>query len=247
MDLTDQSILTPYPRWIIDDTSGDRFPIWTRGNAGEVFPNVLSPLGGSIYGEAPVRGHRRSFVELGLFTKDEVERDNIAMSGVFGGYLFLNLSAGRLMGVRTPGMTVELVDEQGYGVSDAPPYRRHKGDRDFRASLRISRWAAKAMWKPDLAKFGAAQRRAKEWVSTFPDIASATDAQLLALIPGFTDRIEAFFLPVAESTALAGLGRAMLEQLLRKRTADDPPLLVNRMASWQGRFDGAEPARHAVY
>ncbi len=62
----------PFPRWIVEDEPTPRFPIWTRGNAGEVFPNVVTPLCGTIYADAPARGHRRNFTQMGLFTDAEV-------------------------------------------------------------------------------------------------------------------------------------------------------------------------------
>ncbi len=89
----------PYPRWIVEDEPTPRFPIWTRGNAGEVFPNVVTPLGGTIYADAPTIGHRRNFAQMGVFTEAEVDKHGIAVSGIFGGYLYLNMSVFRLMGV----------------------------------------------------------------------------------------------------------------------------------------------------
>jgi hypothetical protein len=40
-------------RWIVDDIPSARFPIYGRGNAGEIFPNVVTPLTGSL--GAPLR------------------------------------------------------------------------------------------------------------------------------------------------------------------------------------------------
>src|SRR6266480_3394753 len=36
--------------WVVDDTPSRRFPIYTRGNIGEVFPVVVSPLTWPLYG-----------------------------------------------------------------------------------------------------------------------------------------------------------------------------------------------------
>jgi pyruvate,water dikinase len=208
-----------------------------------VFPNVVSPLGGTIYADAPAIGHRRNFVQMGLFTDAEVREHGIVVSGVFGGYLYLNMSVFRLMGVRTPGMTPEMTDEQGFGVSDAPPYRRTPGDRNLGASLRLSRWAMRTMRRPDTGAIDAARRRADAWVASLPVVRSATDSELLALVPSFTARITEFFVPLGNATAIAGVGRGGLEQMLRRGTNGDPTLLVNRLTAGLGTIESAQPAR----
>ncbi len=233
----------PFPRWIVEDEPTPRFPIWTRGNAGEVFPNVLTPLGGSIYADAPAIGHRRNLVHMGLFTEAEVGEYGVVVSGVFGGYLYLNLSVFRLMGVRTPGMTPEMTDEQGLGASDAPPYRRQSGDRNLGASLRLSRWAIRALRNPDTGAIDRVRERADAWVDSLPALHTATDSELLGLVPSFSARIVEFFVPLGNATAIAGVGRGGLEQLLRRGTDGDPTLLVNRLTAGLGTIESALPAK----
>ncbi len=233
----------PYPRWIVEDKPTPRFPIWTRGNAGEVFPNVVTPLGGTIYADASAIGHRRNFAQMGLFTDSEVRRNGIVVSGIFGGYLYLNMSVFRLMGVRTPGMTPEMTDEQGFGVSDAPRYRRTPGDRNLVASLRLLRWAMRTVRRPDTDAVDAARRRADAWVASLPSIRSATDSELLAHVPSFSARIAECFVPLGNATAMAGIGRGGLEQMLRRGTNGDPTLLVNRLTTGLGTIESAQPAK----
>lgn len=232
----------PFPRWIVEDEPTPRFPIWTRGNAGEVFPNVVTPLCGSIYADAPALGHRRNFVQMGLFTEAEVHRHGIVVSGIFGGYLYLNMSVFRLMGVRTPGMTPEMADEQGLGVSDAPPYRAQPGDRSIGASVRLSRWAMRTMRRPDTGTIDETCARAAAWVASLPEVGTATDSELLALVQTFSARIADFFVPLGNATAMAGVGRGGLEQLLRRGTGGDPTLLVNRLTAGLGTIESALPA-----
>lgn len=232
-----------YPRWIVEDEPTPRFPLWTRGNAGEVFPNVITPLGGSIYADAPAIGHGRNFAGMGLFSDDEIRRHGIVVSGVFGGYLYLNMSVFRLMGVRTPGMTPEMSDEQGFGVNDAPPYRPEPGDRSLGATLRMARWAMGTLRRPDTSTIDDARRQADAWVASLPDVATASDAELLALVSTFTARITEFFPPLGQATAISGVGRGGLEQMLKKGTNGDPALLVNRMTAGLGTIESALPAQ----
>ena len=242
--MSDSSVVpVPYPRWIVEDEPTSRFPIWTRGNAGEVFPNVVTPLGGTIYADAPTIGHRRNFAQMGVFTEAEVDKHGIVVSGIFGGYLYLNMSVFRLMGVRTPGMSPEMTDEQGFGVSDAPPYCRMPGDRSVGASLRLSRWAVRTMRRPDTGQTDEARVRADAWVASLPDTQVASDSELLALVPSFTARIAEFFVPLGNATAIAGVGRGALEQMLRRGTGGDPTLLVNRLTAGLGTIESALPAK----
>jgi rifampicin phosphotransferase len=237
------AVAPSYPRWIVEDDPTPRFPIWTRGNAGEVFPNVVTPLGGTIYADAPAIGHRRNFAQMGLFTDREVHQHGIIVSGVFGGYLYLNMSVFRLMGVRTPGMTPEMTDEQSFGVSDAPPYCRQPGDRSVGASLRLSRWAIETLRRPDTGAIDEARRRADAWVASLPDVHSASDAELLTLVSSFSARITEFFVPVGIATAIGGVGRGAIEQMLQRGTKGDPTLLVNRLTAGLGTIESAQPAR----
>ena len=42
--------------WVVDDRPSDRFPVYTRGNTGEVYPNVITPLCGSVVKDPLARG-----------------------------------------------------------------------------------------------------------------------------------------------------------------------------------------------
>ena len=58
--------------------------------------------------------------------------------------------AGRAAPVaRSPGLTVELVDEQMFGLSDAPPHTRTKGERDLPSAVKTVRKIATTMRRPD--------------------------------------------------------------------------------------------------
>ena len=45
----------------MDDRPSERFPIYTRGNTGEVYPNVITPLCGSIVAQPIALGQERVF------------------------------------------------------------------------------------------------------------------------------------------------------------------------------------------
>ena len=55
-------------RWIVDRVPTERFPNYTRGNAGEVLADPVSPLGWTFgFESGVVPGCRDGFVLLGVF------------------------------------------------------------------------------------------------------------------------------------------------------------------------------------
>src|SRR5205823_9894126 len=50
--------------WFVDDTPSRRFPLYTRGNIGEVFPVVVSPLTWTLYGGQAELGWRDAWKKL---------------------------------------------------------------------------------------------------------------------------------------------------------------------------------------
>ena len=126
---------------------------------GEVFPRVMSALTGTLIGDAVARGQTEVLVEMGVLRPHEVTGPSVG-TGVFGGYLYMNGSAMRLFGVRMPGMTPADADEQVMGeVTDLPPYRPAKGDRNLVASLALSRYVARLLRSPDLPVARRSARR----------------------------------------------------------------------------------------
>ena len=228
--------------WIVDAEPSVRFPIYTRGNAGEVFPNVVTPLSGSLFAEAAVAGQTTALMGLGFVVPRDVENDKMPLSGVFGGYLYLNLSLGRLAGARSPGLTPDVIDTQVYGTQGAPPYRRQRGDRSLLATTKILRGLVTTLRRPDVGYVDDAMRDACGWLATLPDVATASDEVLLELVPTFPARIEQLFVALLRASSMAGVGRGIAVELL-KRGDGDSTQLVNRLTAGLGTIDSALPAQ----
>jgi pyruvate,water dikinase len=112
-------------RWIVDNEPSKRYPIYTRANVGEVFPDPVTPLSATIgINELSEPGWRDAWERFGVFTLDEYDPDNNEIIGVFGGYCYLNVSLSRIVGVRTPGLTPEIIDQTFFGAQPGvPPYQ----------------------------------------------------------------------------------------------------------------------------
>ena len=108
-------------RWICDRVPTDRFPDYTRGNAGEVLADPVSPLAWSFCWEpGPVQGCVDGFEQMGVFDRIEYG-DPPASFGLFGGYFYNSLTQSRLFGVRS-GAGWEAVDRR----SSTRPARRSR-------------------------------------------------------------------------------------------------------------------------
>ena len=81
-------------RWIVDNPPSRRYPIYTRANVGEVFPDPVAPLDGdaSASPTTPSPAGATPSERFGAFTRDEFDPDNNEIIGVFGGYCYLNVS-----------------------------------------------------------------------------------------------------------------------------------------------------------
>ena len=117
-------------RWIYDRVPTERFPDYTRGNAGEVLADPVSPIGWTFCCEpGMVRGCVDGFEQMGVFDALEYDQAWPEAFGLFGGYFYINLSAIRMQGVRNPAATVEVLDTAFFGDHpDVPPYVAHPDD-----------------------------------------------------------------------------------------------------------------------
>lgn len=136
--------------WIVEGRIDERWPINTRGNIGEVFPEVLTPLSYEL-GVVPAEaGWRDAYEVMGIMRKDDFSTTEPVIIGLYGGYGYLNLSYLRMMGVRAPGSSAEAIDVSFFGEGNPPPYEPRKGDKSIGSSLKILRTVMSALGQSDL-------------------------------------------------------------------------------------------------
>ncbi len=91
------------------DTSLDPdYPVLTRGNAGEIMPDIVSPLSATVFFPPLERGWRRSFTE----TWDVMDWPvcPTTFAPIVGGRFYINISAFRRLADLTPGTSPEDID-----------------------------------------------------------------------------------------------------------------------------------------
>ncbi len=131
--------------WIVEGRIDPRWPINTRGNIGEVFPEVLTPLSYGLGVLAAEAGWRDAYRAIGVFSKSDFKNDEPVIIGLYAGYGYLNVSYLRMIGVRAPGSSPEAIDATLIGEGNPPPYVPQKGDKNLLASLKILLTVLKAL------------------------------------------------------------------------------------------------------
>jgi pyruvate,water dikinase len=228
-------------RWLADDRPSARFPLYTRGNIGEVFPEVVSPLTWGILGREAEIGWRRAWRRFGTNLPRDFEGEPMGILGCFGGYGYLNASYGRVFAVRTPGLTIADLDRQFFGKSEAPPYVARRGDRSAVASARVARTLVSTLLARALPELEHDKGRVNDWLSVLPDPGTADDADLLGVADGFRPLFRDLFEHHILMTFQASVGRGFLARIC-EQTLDDPSL-TNRLLVGIGEVDSAQPAQ----
>ncbi len=230
-------------QWVGHDSS-ERFPVYTRGNAGEVYPNVFTPLSFSIAAEAGERAMRAAVLTSGLVRPEELDALPVTTavgSGVLGGYAYLNLSIQRLASSRFPGGKASDADVAFLGIGEDPPPHEMADERNIRASLAGLRFVWKTARTEAIPKLAEDQKRVDAFLAAMPDVATATDAELVKsstedLVPLFADLFETHLKVSFSAGLMINVLGNLCEQLL------DDELLGVRLLAGLGDVDSAAPS-----
>ena len=236
-------------RWVTDTIPNRKFTIWSRGNAGEIYPDPITPLSGtSIFLGPGEKGYQDAMVQPGTMRYDEFDPgtpNNVMAS--FGGYLYLNMSISRLFGVRCPGMTPEMVDQQYYGeLTGIPSYasEARPGDVDPEAEARLAAWIGTWVFGsseiPELMQHRTQVLRMIEQLGTH---AAMTEAQLQERMHAFDLIYRAIFGLHIKVSAAVGFGIGTVNGVCQ---AIGQPQLPMTLIAGVGDVDSAAPS-HAMW
>ena len=235
-------------RYYVTDTAlSSRFPIYTRANVGEVFPDPVTPLtSSSALWEAEL-GWRDAWARMGAFDLDEFPGDDFCQLGVQGGYCYLNASLIRLFGERAPGLTWQDMDAQFFGAQPGiPPYEEMKGDVRPDLTERIGatfQWVFSQTRLTDLVDLTDDRQLTKRLRSDRPDLASMTLEQLwqrfLDMVPVHRHLFAQHLFTTYMATVPVGVINGVA-------TAVGRPDLIMPIIAGIGEVDSAEPS-HAMW
>ena len=230
-----------YDRWITDWEPSERFPVYTRANAGEILPNPVSPLGWDLIWEEGVsKGWADGAHRQGVFTPDESNPDQPDYIACFGGYLYLNASMIRINGERTPGLSAEAMDAAFLGNHpDVPPYIAQEGDQRPELTEKIEEVQAWVMSLEELPEELAEDREKILSIrSQRPDLSAASDAELVARARSLKPLVREFFEPYQVYGTMSATGPTVLGALC----GEIDPALPGRLISGLGGIDSAPPS-----
>ena len=204
------------PIWATDNAPSNDWPLYTRGNVGEVFPEVVQPLTWDLYGQRAENGWRGAYTDMGLLMPGDFSDDEpMTILGVFGGYCYINASYVRVLGVRAPGGTVDAIDMQFFGESDAPGYQAKPGDKNLRSTARLGKTVFRLLGTTELPALLDDKAEAKAYVDRYPGD-GASDDELLTYFTDMAPLFERLFQRHIDNTfSVALLSGALLDLLIK--------------------------------
>lgn len=234
-----------------------RWPIYTRGNVGEVYPDVVLPLEWDLGGTQSEQGWRSGAKAIGFVTdadfdepaageadSDQDGSDNDApmtFIGVFEGYAYFNASLMRLLGVRTPGVSVDLIDQQFLGGSGVEPYREAEGDRNRVATARLVRSAVATLTARKVPLVAKMAERADEHRAGMPPLNAADNVLHDYITQGLEANWEFFIRSHVIVSMRAMIASGNLSDLCEAKLGD--PNLAVVLTTGIGDVRSAGPAK----
>lgn len=235
----------PQGGWIGDSELGDRFPAWTRGNAADVFPDPFSPLGKSLVLQISMSpGLRDAYVSLGALSYDEFESpESPDLFKMFGGYVYNPLTLTRILGARMPGASPEMIDKAFFDERDeVPPYEEHPWHISPMHEALLGESMGWAMSASDLPELEADRKLVRSLRAQRPDLATLTDAALLARARSMAPLLQQTFENAMRVSSLASLGPGALGAVCE--ALGDPTLSIRLLAGIE--VDSGAPS-HAMW
>lgn len=228
--------------WITDWTPSQRFPVYTRANAGEVLPDPCSPLCWTVAWEPGLlMGWRDSQVHAGTVEEHEIDAHRPEVVGHFGGYMYINASMARLFGLRGPGLSTEMIDATYFGTHpDVPAHVVEPWHESPGNTAKLGEWMLKVMTADALPHLIEDQREANAIRAARPDLTCLDEAALVQRITSFTSVLRRFFEHHLDATAGTSIGPAVLGMIAA--AMGDPSLALTLITSI-GDVDSAAPSR----
>ena len=230
-------------RWSADTLPSEKYSIYTRANAGEVMPDPVSPLSSTMgLVSAGDLGWRDAYVKAGSFFYDEFDPDRPDTVGVFGGYLYLNMSMTRIYGLRTPGLSPEIVDFQYFGdMPGITPYadEARPDDENELATQLLQKYLDELFTRDDLPELRADRDQVDRLIARRPDFAELTDQELVDYARSFLPLYRRLFCRHILVSGASGIGIGTVVGVL---AAIEQPELIMTLVAGLGDVDSAAPS-----
>ena len=233
--------------YVTDTTLSERFPIYTRANVGEVFPDPVTPLTSDTGLWLAELGWRDAWERMGAFEHDEFPDDEFCQLGVVGGYGYLNASLIRLFGERAPGLSWKDMDEQFFGAQPGiPDYVEQPGDVRPDLSEKLGEtfaWVFGQTSLDDLTRLTEHRRMTIEVREQRPDLTTLSDGELWERYDRYVHVHRELFAEHLFTTYMATVPVGVINGVA---TAVGRPDLIMPILSGIGDVDSAAPS-HAMW
>lgn len=226
-------------RWICDRVPTERFPDYTRGNAGEVLAEPVSPLAWTFCWEpGPVQGCVDGFEQMGTWDRAEYG-DPPESFGLFGGYFYNSLTQSRIFGIRS-GAGWQAIDDAFFdGASqEIPAYVAadwHESECNSKKLMATMGWLTTAEGFPEAE---LQKREAKAVRDSRPDLRSQTDDQLVARAFSLQRHLRVQF----SSVVWAAMGASVPTGILPALLGEVEPDAISKLITGIGDVDSADIA-----
>ena len=227
-------------RWLTDWQRSERMPFYTRANAGEVLPDPASPLGWTlVFEKGLLPGWLRGLVDFGIYREGELPMERPPVTGLFGGYFYINLSHCRVVAIRM-GMTVEAFDAALLGnAAGAPAYQPHPDDPCQECSAKVAQTIGEILAASRFPQIDADLEAILTRRRDRPDLAALSEADLVAHARSFLPALDNAFARHDYSTFGSAVGPAMLAEACAG--AGEPAALLDLISGF-GEVPSASPS-----
>jgi rifampicin phosphotransferase len=236
---------SPSERFYITDTDlSARFPLYTRANVGEVFPDPVTPLSSTTMLWFAELGWRDGWERLGGFDQNEFPDDQFCQLGVLGGYCYLNASLIRIFGERAPGLSWQDMDAQFFGAQPGvPPYVAQPGDDRLDLTEKIGGTFMWALGQHTLDALADLTRHREESIAlraARPDLSTLTNQQLWDRFESLLPKHRELFCQHIFTTYMATVPVSIISAVA---TAVGRPDLILPIIAGLGEVDSAAPSQ----
>lgn len=226
-------------RWIYDRVPTERFPDYTRGNAGEVLADPVSPIGWTFCcEEGMVRGCVDGFEQMGVFDALEYDAETPETFGLFGGYFYNSLTQSRLFGIRS-GAGWEAIDNTFFDTEsqEIPPYVAADWHDSPRHTQKLQATIGWCLSTPNVPEIDRQKGEVKALRDSRPDLSALTDVQLVARARTMQRHLRATFSQVVWGALGSSIGNGILPTLI-----GDDPTAMSKLITGIGDVDSTDIA-----
>lgn len=226
-------------RWIYDRVPTERFPDYTRGNAGEVLADPVSPIGWTFCcEEGMVRGCVDGFEQMGVFDALEYDAEIPETFGLFGGYFYNSLTQSRLFGIRS-GAGWEAIDNTFFDTEsqEIPPYVAADWHDSPRHTQKLTATIGWCLSTPNVPEIDRQKGEVKALRDSRPDLAALNATQLVARARTMQRYLRATFSQVVWGALGSSIGNGILPTLIT-----DDPTAMSKLITGIGDVDSTDIA-----